>query len=215
MDIRLDTTIITDSKQAVHVIVADVGPLSDDSMLTVALNRLSAQRQEKVLACKHQLQRQLSAGAGLALDLLLQPFGMAERTMSYCFNEHGKPMFMNTQDLCFNLSHSGTMVAAAIVKTDNLSMSVGIDIQKMSKWREGVARRVFSSEDIQQLLHCDDESRDQMFTRLWTIYEARVKALGTGIKWNDDDNDNHQYVSNLSYNTFNLEDYFITLCVSL
>lgn len=215
LDIRIDTTIMADSRQAVRVVVADVSPLSDANVLTEVVQQLSAHRREKTLECKHPLQRQLSAGAGLALDLLLHPFGLSEKTMSYSFNEHGKPMFKTAPDLHFNLSHSGKMVAAAIMKSDAVSASLGIDIQKMSVFREGVACRVFNSGDIRMLQELSDEDeRNHCFTSLWTRYEARVKASGTGIKWNDNDDEDCQD-SSLSFNTFQIDDYYITLCVSL
>ena len=208
-----------------RVLVADVAPLSDPDIMSKAIAKLSDARQAKALACKYILQRQLSVGAGLLLDRLLQPFGKRERDMQYQLNEHGKPFFVNAPDLLFNVSHSGTKVAATIMQANsqthqltNSSTSVGIDIQKITQARLGVARKVFSSDDYMLLSTIDEGPlRDQLFTRLWTEYEARGKAIGCGITWGDTDtNSQTQELKNLQTPhlfPFSIEGYLGTLCI--
>ena len=224
-----------------RVLVADVAPLSDPDIMSKAIAKLSDARQAKALACKHILQRQLSVGAGLLLDRLLQPFGKRERDMQYQLNEHGKPFFVNAPDLLFNVSHSGTKVAATIMqanssthkltnspthklnnsqthKLTNSQTSIGIDIQKITQARLGVARKVFSSDDYMLLSTIDEGPlRDQLFTRLWTEYEARGKAIGCGITWGDTDTNSptHKLTNSKSHKLFpfSIEGYLGTLCI--
>ena len=215
LDIRLDRVFEGSGLLKARAIAASVEALPDSRAEEDALSRLSQWRREKTLALKHPRQRLLSAGAGMALDILLQPYGLSERTMSYSLNAHGKPSFRNAPSLCFNLSHSGSMVAAAIMESDSQTASVGIDIQQLAKFREGVARRVFSLADVQLLtsLPCG-ERQDRLFTRLWTEYEAKGKAEGTGITWHDAEASDTPANPDMRCYSLEIAEYYMTLCIT-
>lgn len=104
----------------VHLLVADISNLlANPALQTEALQHLSSYRREKVEACGNPRNRALSIGVALLLDGLLSEHGLHECEMTYVEGEHGKPSFANHPELLFNLSHSGSLVAAAMLKNAN------------------------------------------------------------------------------------------------
>ena len=96
----------------VHLLVADVSELmADEELLAQQTATLSPQRQAKATAIGNLRNRALSVGVALLFDRLLQEVGLREKDMEYVEGEHGKPETV----VNFNLSHSGRMVAAAMM----------------------------------------------------------------------------------------------------
>lgn len=197
MHLCLDTTfpLADGTEGAVRVVVADVQELIDDEAAqTKALSGLSPMRREKALACKNPRSRALSTGVSLLLDLLLQPLGLRERDMVYVVGEHGKPEFRDCPSP-FNLSHSGSLAAAAIVLPDAAKEErrkedgrwqtfIGLDIQRITRYRPELVRRVFGVEERAALAACTTEGdRERLFTELWCRAEAYAKATGRGLQW--------------------------------
>ena len=168
--------------KTVHVVVASVDALlADEGLQAECLPMFSPVRRAKVEAYKHPRSRCLSIGVGLLLDRLLAEVGLRERDMDYVEGEHGKPSLVGFPDIAFNLSHSGSMVAAAMtVGTEH----IGIDIQRIARYRPELVRRVFSDADRAKLAAlATDAERERLFTRLWCRAEAYAKATGAGLQW--------------------------------
>lgn len=94
-------------------------------------------------------------------------------------NEYGKPYFRNLP-VAFNLSHTKGM-CACILATGEPGWEVGIDIEALRPYKENVAKRIFSQAEndyVQQ--SC---SKEEAFTKLWTLKEAYVKAIGKGLSF--------------------------------
>ncbi len=85
----------------------------------------------------------------------------------------GKPRLENER-LHFNYSHSGNQIA--VILSDK---KCGIDIEKIQKNRLKVGERYFSEEEKQQLTKAKD--KDYRFAQLWTIKEAYLKYIGSGL----------------------------------
>jgi 4'-phosphopantetheinyl transferase len=79
--------------------------------------------------------------------------------------------------LHFNLSHTEGLVAMAVCR----HARVGIDVEKMHRAPLDVAERYFSAAEIAQLRVLPAEEQSRHFLRLWTLKEAWLKAIGTGI----------------------------------
>lgn len=184
LDIDVNKTYTVGEGLTARVLVADVSPLTDERTYADAAATLSQFRQDKARQFKHPTQQRLSIGAGLLLDMLLEELNLREHNMLYSINPHGKPAFSNAPDVQFNVSHSGSKVAAAMMLASADTASVGIDIQRTTKTRLGVAHKVFTLEDYQLLSQQPEgEARDALFTHLWTEYEARGKTQGIGLTW--------------------------------
>ncbi len=91
----------------------------------------------------------------------------------------GKPWLPEHAWLRFNLSHSGRSAAIALCR----GQEVGVDLETISgkvTVKKAIARRFFHP-DEQRWLALDDANYLPRFTQLWSIKEAWLKALGTGL----------------------------------
>jgi 4'-phosphopantetheinyl transferase len=91
----------------------------------------------------------------------------------------GKPVL--TEGIHFNVSHSGDLILLAISDT----RAVGVDVERrravdrvnalVERWLNGAERREFDR------LCQGGASSSDAFLRVWSLKEARLKALGVGI----------------------------------
>lgn len=90
----------------------------------------------------------------------------------------GKPFIK--EGIAFNLSHSTSSVAVALVESTDKS-AVGVDIECFREMDdlESMIEMVCHSDEIQQLDRCHDRSKG--FFKLWTAKEALLKACGSGL----------------------------------
>ncbi len=100
-------------------------------------------------------------------------------------NQHGKPELEGFQNqtnfggcLDFNLSHSGDWIALAFA-----DVKVGVDIQKIKPDVSflKIAKRFFHVTERQKLQARGTLHQPNEFFKLWTLKEAYLKAVGTGI----------------------------------
>ena len=76
--------------------------------------------------------------------------------------------------LRFSLSHSGNRCACAVY-----DRAIGVDIQKRAAADVRILERRFTPREREYVLNSAD--RGAAFTRVWTMKESYVKALGAGI----------------------------------
>lgn len=93
-------------------------------------------------------------------------------------SRYGKPTLREHPEIHFNLSHSDG-IAACIVS----GRECGIDCEKIRTFRPAVMRRAFSARERQLVEEAPEEKRDTIFFRLWTLKEAYIKAIGTGLSF--------------------------------
>ena len=152
----------------------DAAALEDDALFDEYMKNVSPFRRRKIRSMKLRQGKNLSLGAGAAIDLGLRDYGLREKDMEYGRNQYGKPCFTGHPEIYFNVSHSGTMAIA--VFSDR---PVGCDIEKIREANLKIAERFFCREEYIYILSQPD--RDFAFWRLWTLKESFVKAIGTGI----------------------------------
>lgn len=90
--------------------------------------------------------------------------------------EAGKPFLPEYPVLRFNLSHCRGLAACLLSPYE-----CGVDAEMRRPLRERVVRRVFTEAEQEALAQADDP--DLLFTELWTMKEAYVKAVGVGISY--------------------------------
>ena len=89
----------------------------------------------------------------------------------------GKPFFPFNNDLHFSISHTKEFIAIAIN-----DKPIGIDIERTRKYNKSLVNRFFHPSEIKILEETKEEQeRDILFTKIWTLKEAYVKCTGTGI----------------------------------
>jgi 4'-phosphopantetheinyl transferase len=118
---------------------------------------------------------------GLLRTTLSRYAALAPGEWRFVTNPFGKPSIDPTQlsaPVAFNLSHTRGLAACAVARSD-----VGIDVEALDcRVRPlEIASRFFSAPEVAWLHECGDDERRVRFVELWTLKEAYVKAIGTGL----------------------------------
>lgn len=170
--------------------------------LDEALAKLPVWRRERALAYRHEQGRKECAMSYLLLCRALREVYGIEWQPSFVIGEHGKPELALPQEglggaslkeaLCgtsleeaqpfsslphFNMSHCKKAVACVVADAE-----VGVDVERLGRFSEAMARHVLNDEEYAEVMAADDP--DVAFTDYWTKKEAIVKLTGRGI---DDD----------------------------
>lgn len=94
--------------------------------------------------------------------------------IDYYFGANGKPYLMH--DKCgFSVSYTDDHVYIAIVE-DAL---IGLDVEEVSDISLGVSQQFMSGKELRKL--GEEEDKLEYFYKIWTLKEAYVKLIGTGI----------------------------------
>ena len=150
-----------------------VEELSDPALFSYGMEILPWEnRREKVLRFRFDRDRQLCLGAGLLAAFALRQAGAEDLSLAY--GEHEKPYLLNRKELCFNLSHSGSVAVCAVS-----SSPVGVDVEKPRTPTPALLRHCFTENELRWFA-CQPDP-DRAFIRLWTRKESYLKLLGTGL----------------------------------
>lgn len=165
-----------DEKHSAHVklYAADVTPLTDAALYVSARAAVTAQRREKADRYRFDSDKRLALGAGVLLSYGLKKAGIAELPEAFLYGENGKP-YIDGQDVFFSLSHSGNWALCAVSDCE-----VGCDIERIKPVDIKLARR-FSPGEYASILRADEEKRQSLFYRFWTLKESFMKATGLGF----------------------------------
>lgn len=148
----------------------------DENTFEFFLGLSDEERQQKVLRQGFKKNADIRLVSHiLAKCAIKKSFGIDIKNQSFKTDENQKPYLENFPDVYFNLSHSGDFVACAVFDGE-----VGIDIQKLSEYKEKTAKRICSKNELSEIEQ--SENKDLKFTEIWTKKEAYLKYLGTGIK---------------------------------
>jgi 4'-phosphopantetheinyl transferase len=107
--------------------------------------------------------------------------GVAPRDWRFDRPASGRPSLSAAQgglDLDFNLAHTRGLVVMAVARGGQ----VGIDVESIERRRSlEIARRYFSAREIEAFEALPADAQPRRFIELWTLKEAYLKAIGTGI----------------------------------
>lgn len=166
----------------------------DPKLMNMYQSLLSSDEQKKILESNNVKTQNERLLARTLVRTTLARYGMVDpASLRFSTNKFGKPKVIwpsQVEDnkswrphaLCFNLSHSQSLLACAVT----INSEVGVDVEerdrKLSRNLMALARRRFSPEEVDWLARFEDATEQQQrFMQLWTLKEAYVKALGTGI----------------------------------
>lgn len=170
--------------------------------LEAALGEISVQRREQALRFRHEQGQRLCVLAYLLLKKGLRTtYGIMENPI-FEYNEHGKPSIVDHPDIFFNLSHCKE--AAVCVISDH---PVGIDVESIREYKESLVRYTMNDAEIREIE--SSENPASAFIRLWTIKEATMKLVGTGIS---NDMKNVIDTTTYHYTTVDRRQYIYTVC---
>ena len=102
--------------------------------------------------------------------------------IGFDYSESGKPSLTiesETNDIEFNLSHSGKLAVFGITK----SVEIGVDVELIDRSVDVplLSRRILSDSEQRRFAQIPDNERVPAFFRYWTHKEAYLKATGEGI----------------------------------
>ncbi len=122
------------------------------------------------------------AAHALARAMLSRRAGIAPHQWRFRATERGKPEIdpaFGRPDLRFSLSHTHGMVACAVACTAR----IGIDVEACATSVPVLetARRLFATSELRYLADLPADQLHAAFYRIWTLKEAYLKALGTGL----------------------------------
>ena len=114
---------------------------------------------------------------------LCRRLGCENKQLSIVAADHGKPYaLVNSQlvPISFNVSHSGYHGLIAFTQGQQ---RLGVDVEARSRWRDfdGIAEMVFGPNERAEIASENGLAKAHLFFRFWTLKEALVKALGTGL----------------------------------
>lgn len=132
--------------------------------LKLLLDKDKQQKVEKLQKIEDQKRAIISA---LLLNDILKYYGLS--TSDIIYNEYGKP-YLKNNEICFNISHSGDYVVCAVSKNE-----IGVDIQEIRKVNDLIVQKKYTEEEQKYV------TDDVTFTKVWTLKESYVKAIGKGL----------------------------------
>jgi len=102
-----------------------------------------------------------------------------ENVWQFESNTYGKPGIIEHQKnaLYFNLTHSNS--AAYIICSSEALCGIDVEDKKEMQITKGICDLVFSKEEL--LLYEHSQDKERMFYQIWTMKEAHLKALGSGL----------------------------------
>ena len=107
--------------------------------------------------------------------------GVAPRELRFSRSDSGRPSLAAPFDvggLDFNLAHTRGLVVLAVAR----GLQFGVDVECRDKNVPlAAARRYFSRDEVAALERLPAALQPERFLRLWTLKEAYLKAIGTGI----------------------------------
>ena len=152
--------------------------LDDDSLCGEAgealLNEAERARSGRFMTVL--LRRRFTAARARLRSLLGTHLGRDPRSLVLVENEFGKPRLVDRPDIHFSLSHSQDRALLAVSE----GLEIGADLEGVRCVDHlGLARRYFHPNEV-AAIERDADSRAAFF-QIWTLKEAVVKALGTGL----------------------------------
>lgn len=120
-----------------------------------------------------------------ALRILLGRYlQVPPETICFQYENNGKPEIAlprEGRELRFNSSDSGGLVLIAV----GSGSGIGVDIEKIRPMRDlmNIAKRFFSTREVQAILGVTEEKRNEAFFACWTRKEAFLKATGVGLSY--------------------------------
>ena len=151
-------------KIMVETFILNTDPLDSRELFEQLLEQVDDTRKEKILKLRTFTKQKQSLGAGLLIKKYVGDI--------HSLNKNGKPKNNDTE---FNISHSGKYV----VLTKGGTEPVGVDIELMQRGNKHIAPRFFTLDECVQIDRSYDP--DKTFTQIWTLKEAFLKCIGSGV----------------------------------
>jgi len=123
------------------------------------------------------------AARGILRNILGIHLDCAPVELDFAYSEYGKPRLAGLEDtqVEFNLSHSADLALYAVT----FARPVGVDVEFIKangSWLR-IAEHYFTPVEFSMLSNLPEEEMRREFFALWSEKEARLKALGVGLRY--------------------------------
>lgn len=167
-----------------HVWLVAPEAVQDGAILEASRSVLS---ESELIHCNrlffHEDRHRYLISHALVRNVLSRYSAVAPSEWRFSRGDHGRPEIANSDipPLRFNLTHTAGLAACVVTLSD----PCGIDAEQLSARHDllGVARRMFSIDEYQQLTELGGREQQEYFFSRWTLREAYVKARGIGISF--------------------------------
>ena len=165
------------------VVYVDLAP--HPAREAAALGWLDREERSRWNRFRRQERRRQQALCRAALRAVLcARLGCANDTLSFRESERGKPLARLSgapAPVSFSVSHSGGHGLLAIAREGR----IGVDVEERIPRRDldGLMAAVLTPDERLELAAVSGHHRTASFFTLWTIKEALLKALGTGLEF--------------------------------
>lgn len=144
----------------------------EDRMFFSLLELIEEEDRKQILRYQFWQDRQRSLlGHLLSRYAIIQEYALTNKEIQIRRHAYGKPYIKDYSQIHYNISHSGEWVVVAIGKSP-----IGIDVENRREDWDLIGERVFS--ESEKYWSQNSYKRKAI---LWTIKEAYVKYLGTGL----------------------------------
>ncbi len=164
------------SPDEVHVWIADLDSYLPDNFERL-LSTDELQRAHRFHFAKHR--NHFVIARGLLRKLLAAYLACDPAELKFEYAAKGKPSVAQAEAIKFNLAHSHGRAAYAFSR--NRELGIDIELMRQDFGGEEIARRFFSTREIECLLKVPKELAGQSFFNCWTRKEAYIKAIGEGL----------------------------------
>lgn len=166
----LDVWLLPAAPASCEPLSSHYGILSDDERETA--RRIAIAEEQRLFIRSRAFLRKL----------LQTRTGVAAHAWRFDTNGHGRPLIAFPEQhrgLHFNLSHTRNMTACVLAAQPE----IGIDVESVTQTRDflAIARAFFAPEETQALARVARDEQRRLFYRYWTLKEAYIKAIGTGL----------------------------------
>ncbi len=175
----VDTSLARDAIAVWWMATDTVGPADLQRWLEV----LDEQERERSARFHFDIDRRdFIAAHALLRSMLTSYVNFPAGAWRFTTDADGKPRIdprNGPGELPFNLSHTHGLVAAAVAARG----TVGIDVERIDPAKADVAMAdaFFAPAEVRMLQGAPAAERTKCFFRLWTLKEAYIKAIGTGL----------------------------------
>jgi 4'-phosphopantetheinyl transferase len=168
-------------EDSVAMFYTRIPKLSDDQIGSL-INFLAPEELERASRFYFEKDRQLFIAAHALLRFSLSAAAGGDPWLSFRVEEHGKPELdppWGDPPLRFNLSHTNGLAACALSR----GHAVGVDVAEVNRRIdfEAITKNFFATEEQQLVARSVSSERPEVFYRLWTLKEAIIKGIGSGL----------------------------------
>ena len=165
------------SSQEIHVWRANLDLASEQiADLTQTLSPDEIDRANRFRFPIHK--NRFIAARGRLRQILGRYLQIAPQEVEFAYSDRGKP-FLKQQQLQFNVSHTEDIALYAFTP----QQVIGIDLEYLGKETEykQIAQRFFTPAEAELINNAKPPDCKRLFYHLWTVKEAYLKAIGSGL----------------------------------